>query len=105
MARARNIFKLLVSLWLTAAFMGCAAPQKHESSMRYTEDSIITAKVKASLFNDASLNTLPIHVRTEHAVVRLSGLVDSPLSITKAGEVAARVEGVVSVANELGTIN
>jgi osmotically-inducible protein OsmY len=44
---------------------------------------------------------LQITVRTFKGVVQLSGFVDSAQSVTKAGEVAGRVEGVKEVKNDL----
>jgi osmotically-inducible protein OsmY len=35
--------------------MGCAATQKHESSGQYVDDSVITTKVKAAIFEEATL--------------------------------------------------
>jgi len=44
---------------------------------------------------------LQINVNTAKGVVQLSGFVDSAQSVAKAGEVAGRVRGVVSVKNDL----
>jgi osmotically-inducible protein OsmY len=81
--------------------MGCAATQKHESTGQYVDDSVITSRVKTAIFNEGTLKTLQINVKTYKAVVQLSGFVDSAQSVTKAGEIAGRVENVVSVENDL----
>ena len=86
---------------LISAFMGCAAAQKHESTGQYVDDSVITTKVKAAIFDEATLKTLQISVKTYRGVVQLSGFVDSAQSVTKAEEVTKRVYGVVSVENDL----
>jgi len=101
MSKLNRIMKLMVCFALITAFMGCAATQKHESTGQYVDDSVITTKVKAAIFNEETLKTLQINVKTYQGVVQLSGFVDSAQSITKAGEVARHVENVVSVKNDL----
>lgn len=96
-----RILQLLLTVGMIAAFLGCASAQKHQSAGTYDDDSVITTRVKASIFDDTSLNTLSINVRTSSAVVRLSGFVDSAQSVTRAGEIAGSVEGVMAVKNEL----
>jgi osmotically-inducible protein OsmY len=81
--------------------MGCAATQKHESTGQYVDDSVITSKVKTAIFKEDTLKTLQITVQTHQGVVQLSGFVDSVQSISKAGEVARRVENVAMVRNDL----
>lgn len=101
MVKLHRIMKLLVCIGLITAFMGCAATQKHESTGQYIDDSAITTKVKAAIFAEATLKTLQINVETFKGAVQLSGFVDSAQSVSKAGEVAGRVVGVVSVKNDL----
>lgn len=101
MLKLLRIAKLLVSVGLLAAFLGCAATQKHESTGQYVDDSTITTKVKAAIFNEPGLKTLQITVNTYHGVVQLSGFVDSAQSASKAGEVARGVTGVTKVKNDL----
>jgi len=101
MVKLHHIVKVLVCVGLITAFMGCAATQKHESTGQYIDDSVITTKVKAAIFDEATLKTLQINVETFKGVVQLSGFVDSAQSVSKAGEVAGRVVGVVSVKNDL----
>ena len=101
MVKLYRILKFLVSIGLITIFLGCAATQKHESTGQYVDDSVITTKVKAAIFNEATLKTLQINVKTFKGVVQLSGFVDSAQSVKKAGEVAGSVNGVVSVNNDL----
>ena len=101
MKKLHHILKLLACIGLLAAFLGCAATQTHESTGQYVDDSVITTKVKAAIFDEATLKTLQINVKTFKGVVQLSGFVDSAQSVTKAGEVARRVEGVNEVKNDL----
>ena len=81
--------------------MGCATTQKRESTGQYVDDSVITTKVKAAIFNESTLKMLQINVKTYQGKVQLSGFVDSAQSVTKAGEVARNVENVISVKNDL----
>ena len=101
MLNLNRIIKFLACCVLTVAFMGCAATQKHESTGQYVDDSVITTKVKTAIFNEETLKTMQINVKTYKGVVQLSGFVNSAQNVTKAGEVARRVENVVSVENDL----
>lgn len=101
MKKLHRVLQFLVCIGMLAAFLGCAATQKHESTGQYVDDSVITTKVKAAIFNETTLKTLQINVKTFKAVVQLSGFVDSTQSVTIAGEVAGRVDGVVFVKNDL----
>jgi osmotically-inducible protein OsmY len=86
------------------AFMACAATppaSTHESTGEYIDDSVITAKVKAAVLDEASLKSFQIGVETFKGVVQLSGFVDSRHAVQRAGEVAKAVKGVASVKNDL----
>jgi len=96
-----RFLKLVAGVAMLGAFAGCAGTQKHESTGQYVDDSVITTKVKGAIFNEPTLKTLQINVKTYKGVVQLSGFVDSRASVTKAGEVARTVENVVSVENDL----
>jgi hypothetical protein len=96
-----RILKSLACIGVIVTFLGCAATQRHESTGQYIDDSVITTKVKAAIFDEAALKMLQINVETFKGVVQLSGFVDSAQSVTKAGEVAGRVEGVREVNNAL----
>jgi len=101
MKKLQRIMKVLVCFALMTAFAGCAATQKHESTGQYVDDSVITTKVKTAIFNEKTLKTLQINVKTYKGVVQLSGFVDSAQSAATAGDVARRVENVESVKNDL----
>jgi osmotically-inducible protein OsmY len=105
MVTSHRILKLLVCSMLVAAPMsaltGYAATEKNETTGQYVDDSVITTKVKAAIFNEKTLKTLQINVKTYQGVVQLSGFVDSSQSVRKAGEVAGNVEGVKEVKNDL----
>jgi len=97
----QRILRSVVCVALLAASFGCAATTKHESTGQYVDDSVVTTKVKAAIFNEPTLKTLQINVKTYNGVVQLSGFVDSAQSIAKAGQVAKGVENVATVKNDL----
>jgi osmotically-inducible protein OsmY len=101
MKKLYQILQLVVCVGMLTAFMGCAATQKHESTGQYVDDTVITTKVKTAIFNEETLKMLQINVKSYQGVVQLSGFVDSAKSVSKAGEVARRIEGVKEVKNDL----
>ena len=79
-----------------------AAPtSKKETAGEYIDDSVITSKVKALIFEDSSLKSAEINVETYKGVVQLTGFVQSPAAIKKAAEIARSVKGVKSVKNDM----
>jgi osmotically-inducible protein OsmY len=101
MAKRHRILSILICIGLIAVFLGCASTPKRESTGEYIDDSVITTKVKAAIFNEPSLKVFQINVETFKGEVQLSGSVDSAQSVKKAGEVARGVGGVTSVKNNL----
>lgn len=101
MVKLQRIVKLLVCIGAITAFLGCAATQTRESTGEYVDDTAITTKVKAAIFNEETLKTMQINVKTFKGVVQLSGFVNSAQSVKKAGEVARSVEHVTEVKNDL----
>ena len=101
MNKLYQILQLVVCVGMLTAFMGCAATQKHESTGQYVDDTVITTKVKTAIFNEDTLKMLQINVKSYQGVVQLSGFVESAKSVSKAGEVARRIEGVKEVKNDL----
>ena len=95
--------------YLSAAFLaialvsvvGCASTSKQEGTGEYMDDSVITTKVKAAIFNEPTLKSAEINVETFKGVVQLSGFVNSQSDINKAVEVARSVKGVTSVKNSM----
>jgi len=67
----------------------------------YIDDAMITTKVKAAIAADDKLSALKINVETLKGVVQLSGFVDTHDEITRAAEVAQKVEGVKSVTTNI----
>jgi osmotically-inducible protein OsmY len=94
-------FSTFFMLLLLATFVGCASTPQHEGTGEYLDDTVITAKVKAAVFNEPSLKSAEINVETFKGVVQLSGFVNSQADINKAVEVARSVAGVKSVKNDM----
>jgi osmotically-inducible protein OsmY len=101
MIKRHRILSFLICITLVTAFLGCASTPTRESSGQYVDDSAITTKVKAAIFDDPLLKVLQINVETFKGEVQLSGFVDSPQNVRRAGEVARGVAGVKSVKNDL----
>jgi hypothetical protein len=100
MTQLRRISIFFLTL-LMASFLGCASTPKHEGTGEYFDDTVITTKVKAAVFNEPSLKSAEINVETFKGVVQLSGFVKSQEDINKAVVVARGVEGVKSVTNSM----
>ena len=95
-----RISVLLVAVALTA-FAGCASTSKQEGTGEYVDDTVLTTKAKAAIFNEPTLKSTEINVETFKGVVQLSGFVSSQSNINKAVEVVRTVRGVVSVKNDM----
>jgi osmotically-inducible protein OsmY len=101
MNRTNFIRYFFIGLVLVTFIAGCAATQHKESTGEYVDDSVLTSKVKAEIFNDPMLKVLQINVESFKGVVQLSGFVDSAQASARAVEVAKSVKGVQSVKNSL----
>jgi len=101
MVKRHRILSFLICVGLIAVFVGCASTPKREGTGEYLDDSAITTKVKAAIFNEPSLKVFQINVETFKGEVQLSGFVDSAQNVNKAGEVARSVKGIKSVKNNL----
>jgi osmotically-inducible protein OsmY len=91
----------LVVLALVTLIAGCAGTSTQESTGEYIDDTTITTKVKAEIFNDPMLKVLQINVESYKGIVQLSGFVDSKHAAERATEVAEAVDGVKGVKNSL----
>jgi len=97
----KNFKRISVFLAAVALVAGCASTPTQESTGQYMDDSTITAKVKAAIFNDASLKSAEINVETFKRQVQLSGFVSSSANMDEAVAVARGVGGVLSVKNDM----
>lgn len=83
------------------AVAGCAPTATKEGTGEYVDDTVITTKVKAAIFNEPMLKTTEINVETFKGVVQLSGFVASPASGNKAVLLTRAIKGVKSVKNDM----
>jgi len=97
----KNFKRMSVFLAAVAMVAGCASTPTQESTGQYMDDSAITAKVKAAIFNDASLKSAEINVETFKRQVQLSGFVSTSANMDEAVSVARGVGGVLSVKNDM----
>lgn len=99
-----KVNKFIAAIFLSsvlATMVGCASTSQKEGTGEYVDDSVITTKVKAAIFNEETLKSSEINVETFKGVVQLSGFVNSSADIAKAAEVARAVKGVTSVKNDM----
>lgn len=86
---------------IAATMMGCAGTATQEGTGEYVDDTVITTKVKAAIFNEPSLKVSEINVETFKGTVQLSGFVKYQADMYKAAEIARSVAGVTSVKNDI----
>jgi osmotically-inducible protein OsmY len=89
------------ALGLVFSLLGCASTATQEGTGEYFDDSVITTKVKAAIFNEPTLSSHQISVETFKGTVQLSGFVGSRAEVQKAGAIARDVKGVTSVKNDI----
>ena len=99
--RSANRVLAFVLAILLASLLGCAGTPTKEGTGEYVDDTVVTSKVKAAIFNEPSLKSAEINVETFKGVVQLSGFVSSSANINRAVEVARGVPGVTSVRNNM----
>jgi osmotically-inducible protein OsmY len=99
-----NIAQRLATTLFAASLLavtGCASTPTSEGTGQYIDDTVITAKVKASIFNEPTLKASEINVETYKGDVQLSGFVADPGDAARAVEIARGVKGVTSVKNDV----
>lgn len=96
----KRISVVLATVALTA-LVGCAETSKTEATGQYIDDSVITTKAKAAIFNDPALKSSEINVETYKGRVQLSGFVNSQADINRAADIARGIAGVTSVKNDM----
>ena len=101
MTRITRKLATLSGIVFVAVALGCASTSKQEGSGEYVDDTVITGKVKAAIFNEPSLKSAEINVETFKGVVQLSGFVSSTSNEVTAMQVARDVGGVKSVKNDM----
>lgn len=101
MGKVQRIVKVLICACMLTSFLGCTTTPKRETAGQYVDDSVITTRVKAAIFDELALKTFQINVTTFQGIVQLSGFVDSAENARKAGEIARTIQGVKEVKNDL----
>ena len=86
---------------LVAATVGCASSPTQEGTGEYLDDTWITTRIKAAMFNESTLKSAEINVETFKGEVQLSGFVNSAEDIRKAVELARSTRGVKNVKNDM----
>jgi len=98
------IIKRFISFFFIMALasaLGCASTSTQEGTGEYVDDTVITTKVKAAIFNEPTLKSAEINVETFKGIVQLSGFVNSIADQRKAIELARSVSGVKSVKDDM----
>ncbi len=98
----KQISNYLSAVFLAATLvsvMGCSTPQRE--TVQYLEDSDVTTKVKAAIYNDPQTKDNEINVATFKGVVQLSGFVSSQAAVDRAVELARGASGVKGVTNDM----
>ena len=90
----------LAGILFVALTLGCASTATKEGTGEYIDDTVITTKVKAAIFNEPTLKSAEINVETFKGVVQLSGFVSSRDAQNTAVAVARKVPGVKSVKDD-----
>lgn len=101
MERIMRSIPIMALAMLLALFAGCASTESSSGTGEYIDDTVITTKVKAAIFNEPTLKSAEINVETFKGVVQLSGFVNSRADIDTAVRVARGVKGVKSVSNDM----
>lgn len=96
-----KLFSAVLMALTLLSLHGCASTSSQESTGEYIDDSVITSKIKAKLFNDPSLKSTEINVETYKGIVQLSGFVSSDTAINRAIDLTRNVTGVKSILNDM----
>ncbi len=96
-----NKFVVVFFAILVTSLVGCASTSGQEGAGEFVDNVVITTKVKAAIFNEATLKVFEINVETFKGGVQLSGFVSTQADIDKAAKIAQRVKGVKSVKNDI----
>jgi len=101
MQLSSRLTALFFPILLVSVLSGCGSSSTQEGTGEYVDDTVITTKVKAAIFEEASLKSAEINVETYKGVVQLGGFVNSQADINKAVALTHDVKGVTSVKNDM----
>jgi osmotically-inducible protein OsmY len=103
----RTLNSLGVALLLGASIAaltglcGCAGSRYERSTGEYIDDKSLTSRVKGALADHPQYKYEDVHVETFRGVVQLSGFVNSTDQKRQAKDIAAKVQGVKEVENNI----
>lgn len=97
----RGLLKMLLVGFFSIIIIACTVSPHAESPGEYLDSSTTTTKVKASLVDELGTSGLFVTVKTYKDEVQLSGFVDTQRVKLRAGAVAAGVDGVGNVRNDI----
>ena len=95
------LFRSLIAAIALTVLAGCASTATQEGTGEYIDDTVITTKTKAAIFNEPSLKSAEINVETFKGRVQLSGFVSTQADINRAVLVTRGIKGVVEVKNDM----
>jgi hyperosmotically inducible periplasmic protein len=98
--RFHKAASLFLILTIFPLLLACHTPAGRTAG-EVVDDSTITTKVKAKLFDDDQLSGFAISVKTFKGEVTLTGAVESAAQKARATIIAKNVSGVISVNNLL----
>ena len=101
MKNTQRLAILVLAVAGAVGIAGCQSTRTQESTGQYLDDTAITGKVKAAIFNEPSLKSAEINVETFKGAVQLSGFVGSAADIAKAVSITQNIAGVRSVKNDM----
>jgi hyperosmotically inducible protein len=81
--------------------VGCAVTDGQSTVGQYTDDTVITAEVKAKMAEDKSVSASRISVETLQGTVQLSGFATSQVEKDRAAQIARGVSNVKNVVNNI----
>lgn len=96
-----TLLSIMIFAGVLTAGLGCSPTAQQEGTGEYLDDTVITARVKAAVFNAPTLKSSEINVETFKGEVQLSGFVASDADIERAVEVTRGVDGVKSIRNDM----
>ncbi len=91
----------VIAVLAMSLMLGCASTRTQEGTGEYLDDTVITTKVKAAIFEEPGLKSSEINVETFKGTVQLSGFVANQANAYRAVELARNVRGVSSVKNDI----
>lgn len=97
----RDLFRIFFLGVFAALIMSCSAGPGAESTGEFLDSTTTTTKVKASLLDELGTSGFAVKVKTYKDEVQLSGFVNTTRIKQRAGAIAAGVDGVKNVRNDI----